>query len=75
MKKILFFCSLTFAAFLIVNVQSCKKEPSVSHVENVYTYKSDTLFATIDMANEVAENINQSEVVLKTCIFIVHAAE
>lgn len=63
MKKVLF---LSFIAVIVialtVYLQSCKRE----NVENIYSPEKDAMFAPLDMANEVAENINKSEVVLNT---------
>jgi len=63
MKKLL---SLSYLAFIVialsVYLQSCKHE----NVDVTYTPEKDEMFAPLGMANEVAENINKSEVVLKT---------
>lgn len=50
------------AIALFAYLQSCKRE----NAENIYVPEKDAMFASLSIANEVAENINKSDVVLKT---------
>ncbi len=68
MKKTLITSILfVFGIVLIVDNQSCTKD-SMNKVsdESVYSYQSDSLFAPLDLAINIAENINKSGIVLKT---------
>lgn len=68
MKKTLFTSLLfIFGIVLILDNQSCTKD-SVDKIanESVYSFENDSLFASLDLAVNVAQNINKSSVVLKT---------
>lgn len=65
-KKLLYALMVVIAIVTIFWFQSCKKDSFKDPVKDSYSYQNDTLFVSIDMATEVAENVNKSEIVLQT---------
>ncbi|MDP4290531.1 MAG: C10 family peptidase [Bacteroidota bacterium] len=70
MKKVSITTFLIFLSLIFVfNFQSCKqeslKETYVATIVSNYNYQKDTLFAPLNVAVEIASNINKSNVVSK----------
>jgi len=64
MKKILLICTFSFTILSLIVYQSCKRD--LTNEPALNSYKYDSLFVPIEIANIVAQNINKSEVVKKT---------
>ncbi|MDP4290462.1 MAG: C10 family peptidase [Bacteroidota bacterium] len=68
-KKLITGISLIFALFLVIYFQSCKRDStnlSTDLTNKDYFYKKDSLFAPLSLAIQIAENVNKSNIVLKT---------
>ena len=62
-KNLITGLTIVCAVILISCFQSCKKEVTTGTIKDSYSIQDGTLFATIDMATEIAENVNKSEII------------
>jgi len=67
-KSLITYILFVFGIVLIIYNQSCTKDSTSKAPDqsNNYSYKDDPLFASLNLAINIAENINKSDIVLKT---------